>query len=213
MDSVKLLGAALVLGLATSSAHANLLTNGSFEQPGSGCRGAVTTLQGWGVAGGNIDQIDAICSQILPADGSYFVDLTGSGSGATISQSFATAIGTTYSVAFYFGGNSQWQYLGYPNDSAIKSMNALIGGNLAGTYIIDTTGLAYSDAGWTNQSFLFTATSALTTLSFASLNTSGVFGPLLDGVTVEQAKVPEPGTLALLTLGLAGLGLSRRRKA
>ena len=46
----------------------------------------------------------------------------------------------------------------------------------------------------------------------AGTNTQSVSG-LFDNYNVPSTQVPEPGTLALLGLGLAGLGFARRRKA
>ena len=63
---------------------------------------------------------------------------------------------------------------------------------------------------YTHYSFALTATSATTDLRFTFTNPPSLWE--FDSVSVnEAAAIPEPATLALLSLGLAGLGFSRGR--
>ena len=60
---------------------------------------------------------------------------------------------------------------------------------------------------------MFMALSETTKLQFTSVNpTTNTLGNFIDNVSIV-AKVPEPGTLGLLGLGLVGLGIARKRKA
>lgn len=122
------------------------------------------------------------------------VDLDGStGNAGTLNSSSFTLSAGTYSLIFDISGNQR---------SGSDSMLVTLGGFLNKTFE-----LSASDP-WQTIVQSFTVTQETT--NFISFNHKGGdnIGIMLDNVSV----VPEPGTIALLGLGLAGLGAARRRQ-
>ncbi len=120
------------------------------------------------------------------------------------------------------GGN--FEFYGYSADGVITVADGNQTGNLiTSTPMIDGNPLYTIDVTAFVQSLVDTSASHAGILIKSSLEGSGFFGGDLSSsewstvadrpsLTVDFTMVPEPGMLALFSLGLAGLGFARRKK-
>ncbi len=216
-------GASLLV--AVSSAQANLLTNGSFETPAVPV-GSFTTfpvgsalIPGWSVfgpAGTNVAIVSGSFSQngvSFPAqDGLQWLDLTGNGANSAegVSQNVATTVGNLYQLSLYVGNTTGGGVFG-----TTSTVNVSLNGVPTFVDVNDT--VSATTLNWELFTHPFIATGASTTLGFqngdpSNDNSNGLDNVVLLDLGPAVSRVPEPGTLALLAIGLAAFGMARNRR-
>lgn len=202
-----LLAGVLAIVPSTVSA-AELIDNGSFENPGitSSCCTTVptATLADWTVVTGNVNIVNGTFGSSngnLAYDGKQYLDLIGEGGVGSLSQTFGTAIGQLYTLTFAYSHNL---FGGLQSASANYSVAGLNGS------ITHSTG-SKANLDWRKVNVNFVANDANTTLKFTNTAGSANEGVFLDGVSVVAA-VPEPSTWALFLLGFFAVGGAMRSK-
>ena len=208
---VSAVAASMVLG--ASMANANLITNGGFEAPeisdGTWEHEPNIYVPGW--EGSNVEIWRNLQGRNA-YEGEQFAELNSHPDSSpydtfTLFQSFNTDVGQWYDFSFaYKARNNDQESFWFEVGSAFDPSQESSTDDSQGWLIDDhTTG------GWSIFEGRFQAETDLSQITFLSQSPEGTEGNFLDDVNVV-ASVPEPGSLALLGLGLAGLGLSRRRQ-
>lgn len=207
------LSTALTLALAlVGSAHANLLTNPSFEAVDASASPyyirSFASTPGWAQFGDGVDLIHNNYTQGPPvlvdaSDGVQFLDMNQARLLGGIRQEVAVTAGTTYQLSLdttAWATNARGGTLGYElYDPA--SGNVLAGGSY-------TDGLGGT---WTTIALSAVATSDQLGVRIQGLGATQA-GMGLDNV-VLAAAVPEPSTWALFGSGMVMLlGAAARRK-
>ena len=211
--------AAAIGGLVTTTAKANLLTNGSFElgtfvPDGNNADSLAvgsTAITGWTTTSAELAWIGFPNGfGLVPQSGVRSLDLTGyhdSSPYGGVQQTVATCAGCGYQLTFYLGSD--------PSGGIQDGVGVQINGGAA-TNFTSTNNGSQSNL-WELETLNFVASSNSTIVDLTgSLANPHYIG--LDNVDLEQTSVasgvPEPSTWAMMILGFAGIGfMAYRRKS
>ena len=215
-----LLGVAVLAATIAMSplAHAELITNGSFEdgefvpnaQDLMSLSAGSTAIDGWYVTAAPIAWLGASNPWDVKAkagNGEKFLDLTELVTGGpygSLMQSISTVVGQEYVLSLDLGSSSSY------NGSALRSPRpttlTVKAAGVEQNFKSFVAGTGVND--WESFSMNFTATSGTTFVELAGFNGWNYLG--VDNVSVVE--VPEPSSIALACCGLMGALLFVRKR-
>jgi hypothetical protein len=164
----------------------NLVTNYGFE---------TGDFTGW-TTGGNFEDSDVVFGPFYvytgAEEGTYYGVLGPVDSDATLSQTFADTLGTSYTFSFWLNavGDDPSDFSAYWNGALLATMSDPSTGGV-----------------WTQFTFNPTGTGS-DTIQFSFRDDPSYIA--LDNISVDTAT-PEPGSLSLLALGLIAFAFLLRR--
>jgi hypothetical protein len=212
----------LFLAALSFQSHANLITNGSFEE------GNNLGNSGWGVyqvlddsdsstsdwiriEGAGIEIQAGGTGGLTAQDGIYKVELdsdrnNGGLSGVSTNSVMAQLVegllvGNTYELNFWYSART----VGNPNTNQVTafagSPNLFVSPGALGT-------VSSSIKGWEEYSYTFVATNNSMLVGFGAEGNADTLGGFIDNVSLTS--VPEPVSVALLGMSLLGFRASRK---
>lgn len=193
----------------------DLIINGSFETPVvpvggfTNFGGGSTAITGWTVVGVDSSVVSGNFSQsgitFQAQSGTQWLDLAGVTSNSSTSgvrQTVPTVSGQLYELMFHVG-SATGGGLFFP-----ATVDLSINGGARTSYF-NPTGPT-NMLNWSPFTVQFTASSALTSLTFFNGSAANNFISPLDNVSMNA--IPEPGMLGLLSATLLGRCLIRRNR-
>ena len=221
-------------GFSAHAASPNLIANGDFETVPSGTTQSYqitpSNLPSWVPASGGINclvfgGVNNMCGSsyhgpnglmatfatfpgVSPNGGNFLAADSDSHFVEPISQVISGLVsGQKYSLSFYQAGVQQQGFTGPTTDQWQVTF---------GTSAQTSTLMSVPSGGavgWNQQTMTFTASAVSQTITFLAMGTPNADPPfiLIDGISLT--RVPEPASIALLSIGVLGLVGSRRRRA